>query len=158
MNFQFEALMPAPFAALFELSDAELRRRDMVRVVADADAGFPCRVSLQDAAAGSDMLLLNYAHLPVASPYRSAHAIYVSREGVQAQPDVGEVPAIVASRLVSVRGFDADDMIQVADVVQGADVAQTLGAMFADEAIRYVHVHSAMRGCFLAGAVPVSQG
>jgi hypothetical protein len=38
---------------LFSLSDEELERLHCRRVVADASPGYPCRISLQDAAVGS---------------------------------------------------------------------------------------------------------
>jgi hypothetical protein len=36
--------------------------------------GFPCRVSLVDAEIGESVLLVNYEHLPAASPYRMRYA------------------------------------------------------------------------------------
>src|SRR5581483_8202710 len=81
MSFRISGLPLAPFAPLFGLSDEELASRSIQRHTADVSPGFPCRVSLQDAAPGETLLLLNYEHLSVASPYRSRYALYV-REGV----------------------------------------------------------------------------
>ena len=48
----------------------------------DATPGYPDRIEMRDCVAGETVLLVNYEHLPVASPYRSAHAIFV-REGAR---------------------------------------------------------------------------
>ncbi|TRW16883.1 DUF1203 domain-containing protein [Glacieibacterium frigidum] len=153
MTFRILALDPAPFVPLFALSDAELAARDIVRATATSDTGFPCRVSLADAATGEELLLLNYEHLPVASPYRSRHAIYVGRHAVRAEPAPGSVPPYIERRLISARAFDAAGMMTRADVVEGAAVAETLDAWLNDASTAHVDLHSARPGCFLARAV-----
>jgi len=121
-----------------------------VRQVVDHKPGFPCRVSLTDAEIGETVLLLNYEHLPVHSPYRASHAIYV-RQGVgTAQLRVDEVPTVLRLRLLSVRAFDERGMMLDADVVQGHALEPVLMAMFAREEVAYVHVHNAKPGCYAA--------
>src|SRR3546814_6946529 len=58
MTYAITGLSPEPFAPLFEMSDAELAARGARRVTADADRGFPCRISLEDARAGEELILL----------------------------------------------------------------------------------------------------
>lgn len=83
MDFRIRGLDPAPFARYFEMDERELARHRAVRRVADEKPGFPCRVSLADVEPGSPVILLNYEHLPVESPYRASHAIFV---GPAAEP------------------------------------------------------------------------
>ena len=52
--------------------------RDTARCVADDPR--PCRISLTDATPGDELILVNYEHHAVASPYRMRFAIYV-RQG-----------------------------------------------------------------------------
>mgnify|MGYP001801393802 CR=1 FL=1 len=75
MPFQIHALPRQPFAALFALSDSELRDRNMRRVTADTHPGFPCRVSLADADPGEELILLNHQHLDAASPYAESRLV-----------------------------------------------------------------------------------
>lgn len=82
MSFAIAGLDPQPFRHLYGLSDADLAREGAIRMRADSKPGFPCRVTLEDAEPGEDLLLVNYEHLPVATPYRSRHAIFV-RDGAQ---------------------------------------------------------------------------
>src|SRR3569833_609705 len=89
MSFQVSGLSREQFTPLFGLSDAELAKRDIVRRTADKAPGFPCRVSLEDAVPGETLLLLNFEHLAVASPYRSRHAIYVRENAQEARVPVG---------------------------------------------------------------------
>ena len=52
MTFQTTALPAAEFSHMFALSDTELKTLAAVRVFAQADTGYPCRVSLDDAKQG----------------------------------------------------------------------------------------------------------
>ena len=152
MTFQIRALAHKPFESLFDLSDEELRERGACKVTADAYPGFPCRVSLEDANVGDTLILMNYNHLDVASPYASKHAIYV-RQGVkEALPLRGEVPAVFSSRILSVRGFDKDGFMKDADVVDGQKLSDKLEAIFSDPAIKFIDIHNAKQGCFAARA------
>jgi hypothetical protein len=152
MSFQITALAPAPFEDLFRLTDDELSERHAVRVTATSKPGFPCRVSLTDAEVGEELLLVNYEHQPAASPFRSTYAIYV-RQGVErAEPRVGEVPEQLHSRTLSLRAFDAQNMLVGADLAEGEDVAPALERMLGEDATSYVHIHFAKPGCYAARA------
>ena len=67
-SFQLVGLPFEPFAPLFALPEAELKRRNIQRVFADAKPGYPCRVSLVDAEVGEELLLLAFEHQPASSP------------------------------------------------------------------------------------------
>lgn len=154
MTFQIEALSPDPFAHLFEMTDDELVDAGCRRVIADADVGFPCRVSLEDAREGDELVLVNHAHVPEGTPYAASHAIYVRRGVAQAQPAPGEVPEVLARRLLSVRAFDAENMIVAAEVVDGREVAPVIKAFLSLDTVKEVHLHNAKQGCFAAKVFP----
>ena len=153
MDFRIIALPAATFAPLYGLHDANLAARGVRRVVADRQPGFPCRVSLADAAPGESLLLLNYEHLPQPGPYRSSHAIFVREHAVEAKPAVNEIPDVLARRLLSVRAFDADGMMLDADVSEGKAVAPLIGRYLDDARVAFVHLHNAKPGCYAAQAV-----
>ncbi len=150
MDFQVSGLPLAEFQPLFALSDAELAQRNIVRRIADERPGFPCRVSLRDADCGERVLLLNYEHLAVASPYRSRHAIYVREHATDARLAVNEVPEVLAIRLLSIRAFDGGGMMREADVMAGKDAVPVIERMLGNESVAYLHVHNAKPGCFAA--------
>lgn len=150
MPFRISGLPLNQFSPLFALSNEELARRGAIRKIADERPGFPCRVSLQDAAVGESLILLNYEHLPVASPYRSGHAIYVREAAQETKLAVDEVPELLRIRLLSLRAFDRDGMMRAADVVHGSAVEPVIEQMLADPKVEYLHVHNAKPGCYAA--------
>ena len=107
-------------------------------------------MTLADAEPGQDLLLLNYEHLPVDTPYRSRHAIFVRDGAADAARFVDEVPEQLSRRLLSVRAFDGTGMMTDADVIEGIELDSLIRQMFADPAVGYLHVHNAKRGCFAA--------
>lgn len=153
MAFQIHALDPQPFAPLFAMSDAELAQANARRVIVTEHPGTPCRVSLSDAQVGETVVLTHFIHQPAASPFRSGHAIFVRQGATQAQPLPDQVPQMLLTRLISIRGFDAADMMVSADVVDGQNLAAALGHAFRDPAIAYIHLHLAKQGCFAASVV-----
>ena len=150
--FRIEALPYAPFAPLFALDDPALARRRTRRVVADRATGFPCRVSLEDAAVGETLILTHHVHHDTDTPFHASHAVYVREDAVQAEPATDEVPAMLRSRMLSLRGFDAGGMMRSADVVEGSALEEALDCMLADADLCYVHLHAAKPGCYLATA------
>jgi hypothetical protein len=152
MDFQIEALPAAPFEGFFQMSDEALAQRHIKRIVVDDYPAAPCRISLRDIEIGQTVLLLNYAHQPNDTPYKATHAIYVGEDGQRAVPQVNEVPEMIASRLISMRLFDADHMIVDADVVDGRDLSKALEQAFEDASVDYAQLHFAKRGCFAATA------
>ena len=151
--FRIEALDAAPFESLFALPDAQLRARGIQRRRADADFGYPCRVSLEDALDGEELLLLPWRPHDVDSPYQASGPIFVRRGARRAQLPVDHVPEYVRRRLISLRAYEGDALMVSAEVVEGADVAARLAALFLDERTGYVHLHNARPGCYSCAAV-----
>jgi hypothetical protein len=150
MSYVIAGIDPAPFRHLYGAPDAALAEAGAVRMTVGAKPGSPCRVPLVDAEPGETVLLINHEHLPVDTPYRSCHAIFV-REGAEAAARfAGAVPEQLAIRLLSVRAFDAAGMMRDADVVDGSALEPLIARFFADSATAYLHVHNAKRGCFAA--------
>jgi len=150
MTFRITGLPAKRFAHLFGLADTELARHRALRKTCDEKPGFPCRVSLEDAEPGESVLLLNYEHLPVDSPYRASHAIYVRERQLPTFDEVDAVPPALLPRLLAVRGFDAHGMMVAAEVVEGRAMVPLVEQFFANDEIAYLHAHFARRGCFAA--------
>ena len=147
-HFTVRGLSPEPFQALFDLSDQELAKQRAKRVIADSKPGFPCRVSLQDAEAGDEVILTNFTHLPSESPYHGSYAIYVRKAATTAASYTDSLPEALRARLLAVRAFDAKDMLVEADVVEG-DRAEELIARFLEHPdVEFLHVHFAKPGCY----------
>lgn len=150
MPFRVSGLPLAPFRPFFALGDAELRERCARRCRADDKPGFPCRVSLADAEPGEDLILLNWEHQPVRSPYRASGPIFVREAAQEARPEIGEVPQPLRLRLLSLRAYDAEGMIAEAEVVEGRDLEPLIERLLGRPEIAYLHAHYARRGCYAA--------
>jgi hypothetical protein len=150
MDFRITGLPAARFSHLFGLPEAELSRHRARRYTCDEKPGFPCRVTLEDAEPGESVLLVNYEHLPVDSPYRASHAIYVREREQPSFDEVNAIPPALLPRLLAVRGFDADGMMLAAEVVEGRALVPLVTQYFANDRIAYLHAHFARRGCFAA--------
>ncbi|MBA3940120.1 MAG: DUF1203 domain-containing protein [Sphingopyxis sp.] len=149
MTYAITGLSPDAFAPLFAMDDAQLAANNARRVTASADRGFPCRVSLEDAQAGEELILLHHISHDVATPYRSAYAIYV-RRGVAAASYRDATPPVFEGRPLALRAFDAAGMLRTARLAGPGEADAAIRDLFADDAISYIDAHNAAHGCFAA--------
>jgi hypothetical protein len=150
MSFCIRGLPSEQFAHLFDLSDEELASRGAIRRVADNRApGYPCRVSLTDSREGDELLLVNYEHHDVQSPYRMRFAIYV-RKGEESYHAINEVPGQLRIRTLAVRAFDNLGMMIGWELVDGKDLEAAIERLLANPQPAYLHIHYAAPGCYAA--------
>ena len=101
-----------------------------------------------DADVGDELLLLPFEHLAALSPYRASGPVFVRARAQRAVLEPGVVPPYVTRRLMSVRAYDASDMMLAGEVCEGAEVPATLERLMEDVAVSFIHLHNAKRGCF----------
>ena len=150
MGFQISALNIDQFSHLFGQDRETLAKQGVQRIVVDSNPGFPCRVSLRDAEVGEKVLLMNYEHQPMPTPFRSSHAIFVRESASQAIPNRNEIPEMFRHRLLSVRAFDESAMMIDADVIDGERLESLLEHMLANKSTDILHIHNAKLGCYAA--------
>lgn len=109
---------------------------------------FPCRRCLEDGLLGEEMLLVPYDPFPVASPYTGPGPIFVHRKDCMRYQCDGSVPDQQRRRLLSVRTYDANQMMTGRTLVGGKDLAERAESFFADAKVDYLHVHYAAPGVF----------
>lgn len=147
MSFRISGLPAESFANLFSLSDDELKARGAVRRIASSNS--PCRISLTDAQSGDELLLVNYEHHAVDSPYRMRFAVYV-RRGEEQYDATDQIPEQLRCRMLAVRAFDANAMMVGWELVDGRDVESAIERLLANADAAYLHVHYAAPGCYAA--------
>ncbi|MGR3512563.1 MAG: DUF1203 domain-containing protein [Paracoccaceae bacterium] len=150
MSFRITGVAPDHFADLWEADDATRAAAGVHRVTATASPGFPDRITLEDAAIGEELLLLNHTSQTADSPFRATHAIYVSKGEVAPFDAVDTLPPAMRARPQSLRGFDADGMMRDADLAEGDAVADVIERLFENPDIVEIHAHNAKQGCFMA--------
>src|SRR5688500_17321890 len=147
MSFRITGLPAENFDHLFALDDAELRTQGAVRT--KAPGAVPCRISLTDATPGDEVILTNYEHHAVDSPYRMRFAIYV-RKGEETYDKVDEVPEQLRKRTLAARAFDQNGMMVGRELVEGTQVETAIERLFATPGAAYLHLHYAAPGCYAA--------
>ena len=148
MGFRIQGLDFSQFRHLVGLSDEDLRERGVFRKVADSKPGFPDRIELRDAEPGEPLLLLNYIHQPVASPYQASHAIFILEYPKQQYDRINDIPAMLRSRMISLRAFDSFGMMANAKLCAGTELEPAIETLLDEPGTEYLHLHYAMRGCF----------
>ena len=147
-DFQVVAQPFERFAYLFSLTDEALTALGARRMTVDHKPGYPCRVSLEDAEVGEEVILTPFRHHAVASPYRGAGPIFVRASARTAKLNINTLPTMLLHRLLSLRAYGEAGMMTGAQVVEGASLEEAIQSFFADEKVVYLHVHNAGPGCF----------
>ena len=147
-NFRIVGLSAAQFEPLFSLNDRELARKGARRLIVDAKPGFPCRVSLQDAEIGERVILVPFVHHDVESPYRAFGPIFVRETAKEVNLKPGEIPDVVAGRVMSIRAYNDKGMMVNAAVTPGKELKSQIEKFFDDAKISYLHLHNAGAGCY----------
>ncbi len=150
MTFAIQGVDPIQFAALFGLPDDQLAAHRAVRRTATERPGFPCRVILDDASIGTSMLLVNHVSHDAANPYRASHAIFVTEGARESTRFIDTVPPALDRRILSLRGFDREGMMEGAILAYPGETDAAIRTMFDRLEIAYIHAHNAIRGCFAA--------
>jgi hypothetical protein len=110
-------------------------------------------VSLADAEVGETVLLVQFMHHDVNSPYRGSGPVFIRRDASTANPAVGEIPIMFRHRVLSIRAYDELAMMVGAELVNGTELEGTIQRLFTDEKVSYVHIHNAGPGCYNCSVV-----
>ncbi len=132
-DFQIVALTPDAFEHFFSMSETELAAHGARRLTVDANPGYPCRISLIDAAIGERVILVPFKHHDVDSPYQASGPIFVREMAAQAQLAVNEIPLLLKHRPLSVRAYDQAGMMKASRIVEGTALQESILELFADE-------------------------
>ena len=150
MSFRITGLDPKPFRHLFGQPIEVLREHGAIRYLVDEKPGYPDRIELRDAEPGESVLLINHTHQPADNPYRASHAIFVLEGAGAAYDRIDEIPEVIRIRPISLRAFDAEDLMLDGDVVEGTRIEHLIERFLAAPRVAYLHAHYARRGCYAA--------
>lgn len=148
MDYRITGLPADQFAELQRATDDELRHRGVERRIVDEPNSAPCRISLQDAEVGEEVLLLTFRHQAVSSPYAASGPLFIRRSATQTFDAINVIPDQQRRRLLSVRAYDQRDYLIDAEVAPGTELETVIGRYFADARVAYLHVHNARPGCY----------
>jgi len=147
-HFKIKSLEAEEFSNLFTLDNSELEKIGATRITVDSCPGYPCRVSLEDAEIGEEVILVSYLHHKTNSPYRGNGPVFVRKKGKTTVLEMDEIPTMLSHRLLSLRGYNRNGIMKKALVVEGENLREQLIKIFENEEISYIHIHNAKPGCF----------
>lgn len=150
MTYKISGLSRQPFEHLIGANDSQLAQFGALRVMAEADKGWPCRVSLEDARAGESLILLHHVSHDVATPYRSAYAIYIRERAASPAEFLDTTPPVFEGRPMAFRAFGTDGMLRNAALALPGEADAKIRSLFDAPEIAYIHAHNAAHGCFSA--------
>ena len=147
-DFQIISIKKSAIDYLFRLSEKELKERGIAKIKVDEKPGYPCRVSLKDAAIGEEVFAFSYEHHQVQSPYQSSGPVFVRANAVDAKLDKNEIPLMLNHRLLSLRVYDKHALMVDARTVEGKQLETEIQTIFANNRAMYIQVHNASPGCY----------
>jgi hypothetical protein len=147
-DFLIKALAKDSFHELMHKGNDELTLMGAAWVTVDAEPGYPCRVSLADAAIGERVLALSFCHHNVNSPYKASGPIFVRENASTVKLNINEVPKMLRHRLLSIRAYNSQNLMIGAEVIQGTEIESAIDRQFQNSDVEYIHIHNANPGCF----------
>jgi hypothetical protein len=147
-NFKIKPLNHIEFSGFFDLTNLELEKIGAVKMTVDKFPGFPCRISLEDAEIGEEVILLPYKHHKTDSPYQSSGPIFIRKRASTPIFETNQIPLMFNHRLLSLRGYDENGMMKEASVIEGITLKESISKIFENEKINYIHIHNARPGCY----------
>ncbi|AMO73379.1 DUF1203 domain-containing protein [Sphingorhabdus sp. M41] len=150
MTYQITGLSPELAKPFQDATTEELSALAAVRMTATSKPGFPCRISLEDAEVGEEVILFHHMSHDVDSPYQSAYAIFVRIGLTAAARFTDAVPPVFEGRILGMRAFGKDAMLKTASLALPGDADRTIRQLFELAEIAYIDVHNAAHGCFAA--------
>ncbi len=114
----------------------------------DEKPGFLCRVSLEDAELGEEVILIPFEFHKTKSPYQAKGPTFIRKGVKQKELRKNEIPKMLNHRLLSFRGYDRGGIMKVAIADEGINTKERIEEIFSHEEISYIHIHNSSPGCF----------
>ena len=147
-NFQVVAIEASEYADLFEYDQEKLASIGAVKSIVDTNPGYPCRVSLQDAEIGEEVILFAFKHHDVDSPYQATGPIFIRENAQSAKLKTNELPKMLLHRTLSLRCYNDKAMMIDARTIHGENLENEVTDVLNNPAVQYIHVQNAGPGCY----------
>ncbi len=147
INFKISSIANT-YNQLFELTSEELAEKNMVKMLVNANPGFPCRVSLEDAEIGEEVLLLPFEYHKTTSPYKASGPVFIRKNAVKADLAVNEIPKMLFQRQQTLRVYDTNGMMIAAKSPSTDAVRKEIETLFKNPKASYIQIHNTNPGCY----------
>ena len=133
---------------LFTLNEEELSAKGCVKMIVHEKPGYPCRVSLEDAEIGEEVVLFPFQHHQTNSPYQSSGPVFVRKHAKTANLGVNEIPKMLLHRLLSLRIYNEKGMMIDAKTIEGGNLNSEIEVIFCNKSVNYIQIHNSSPGCY----------
>ncbi|NQX82779.1 MAG: DUF1203 domain-containing protein [Flavobacteriaceae bacterium] len=146
-NFKISAI-DNDYNHLFTLSQDELLTKGYIKIIADKETSFPCRVGLKYAKIGEEILLFPFEHHKTDSPYRSSGPIFVKKDAKKVGLAVNEIPEVLLNKFLSIRAYDKEGIMIYTSTIDSKKLNHEIGTAFDNDYVNYIHIHNSGPGCY----------
>lgn len=142
--------IPSETAARFR-SDHRDDFGSELKIMSSPDGGLPCRHCLARSRPGEEMLLGSYKLERPKGVYWTPSPIFVHAKPCAPFDGAGRVPEVLHGSLLSLRSYDAQDMViyDLGVVTDSQGLTGLIERALADTRTSYINVHTARPGCML---------
>ena len=147
MNFKITAI-ENKYNHLFNLSEENLTSKGIVKMIVDEKPGYPCRVTLEDAEIGEEIILFPFQHHKTNSPYQSIGPIFVRKNAEIINLNINEIPKMLLHRLLSLRMYNKKGMMIDAKTTKGEKLEKEIQESFKNNLVNYIQIHNSSPGCY----------
>jgi hypothetical protein len=114
-------------------------------------AGVTCRHCQRDVASGERHLILTYMRFPAPQPYAETGPVFLHADPCERYPETDRVPAMFLEReSYLLKGYGPENRIVygTGQIVLSPGIAEAASRILESDAVRYIHVRSALNNCF----------
>jgi len=147
INFKISAIENI-YNPLFKLTSEELSERNIVKMLVDEKPGYPCRVTLEDAEIGEEVLLLPLEHHKTTSPYKASGPVFIRKNAVKVDLAINEIPKMLFKRQQTLRLYDTNGMMIAAKSPSADEIRKEIETLFKNPKAKYIQVHNTNPGCY----------
>ena len=147
INFKIKAIQN-DFNHLFKLSAEELAANNIQKMIVNEKPGFPCRVSLEDAEIGEEVLLLPFEYHKTSSPYHASGPIFIRKNAIKANLNMNDIPKMLFQRQQTLRAYDTDGMMIHALTPTINEIKREIQTLFTNPKTSYIQIHNTHPGCY----------
>lgn len=148
VNFQITNIPSNEIQHLLNSKTINANIPNVRKMIVDEKPGYPCRLSLEDANIGEEVLLFTYEHHNVRSPYQASGPVFIRTSAKEANLSQNEIPLMLHHRLLSLRIYDENAMMIDARTIEGKKLEETIQDIFSSDATKYIQVHNSSPGCY----------
>lgn len=142
--------LPTEIADAYRRGAPDANGQAPERHIADT-SGLPCRHCLGDIVEGEDYLTVGHRPFSYVQPYAEVGPIFLHADDCQRYPEVSDPPAAFLERTqMMMRGYNDEQRIvyRTGAIVPTQLLVSAASAIFEDPNVSFIHVRSALNGCF----------